>query len=329
MIRSLVFVWSGFLLSCFGDRPEHDGDDRALCAISADGVISGPERWPCQYLIDRFATLVAESPPPGSYVTADDPVFRFPLRAGEPWEFAFTGPRRWADTTPMRIRQFRANTELHEVGHFWLFPAFYGVAHADTFVTKYGTAAPDWLDEAWAVWAEGAASRTQRFEQMPGLNAPSLRMLVTMRHPERSSKGHQAARVDGTTTSESTTIDPCIGSCDYLPDSLRGKLMTRRITRLPNGSVDTTTTWATRAALDSTRRAEIESKHFYPLAYSLLRYIRETGGEAAVRELLARYRADPTPRVEVFAGLPGLPTTIDAFERGWHAFLAERRPEPE
>jgi two-component system response regulator RegX3 len=48
----------------------------------------------------------------------------------------------------------------------------------------------------------------------------------------------------------------------------------------------------------------------------------------SVRELIARYRVDPTPRAEALKNLPGLPPTLDALEAGWHAFIAERRPEP-
>jgi len=306
-----------------------------LCTIDEGGVISGEDPWVCDRMVARYATLLSRPPLPGSFAAGSQPVIAISAERGRPWRIVFDAAAHWDVATPERQRQFRASTGLHEAGHGWLDADFDGVAYPDTFRVKYGTPAPDWLDEAWAVWAEGPAVREQRLERVPVDATPSLATLVTMRHPEQvqdDAKPSGQETVVGRKTWTSTTLDPCIGDCDYLPDSLRGKVMTQTITRHENGRVDTTTVWTSREALAAAAEAErrsLEAEYFYPLSYSLLRYIRETGGEAAVRELIARYRADPTPRVEALAGLPGLPASIAALERGWHAFLAERRTEPE
>ncbi len=75
------------------------------------------------------------------------------------------------------------------------------------------------------------------------------------------------------------------------------------------------------------RSDTIEERQFYPLSYSLLRFIRVRGGAGAVRELIARYQEDPTPRVAGSATLPGLPASVDAFEKAWHEFLGNPPPE--
>ncbi len=334
MIRPLFLSWSGLLLACAVDRPDASAANPTLCVIAEHGAVSGVDPWPCQHLVDRFATLLTQSPRAGAFETGDEAVFTMSRGPAHSWRFVFDIGSRWDASTPERQREFRANTGLHEVGHMWLDPEFEGIAHADTFRTKYGTPAPDWFDEAWAVWAEAVAPRQQRFDQFRSDATPSLATLVTMRHPvqaQNDAKQASPRTTAGSTTYETVVIDPCSGNCDYLPDSLRGKVMSRTITRAPDGRVDTTTIWtdrATSAAAQAAAQQSVEAEHFYPLSYSLLRYIRETGGEAAVRELIARYRADTTPRVDALAGLPGLPAGIDALEQGWLAFLAERRPEP-
>ena len=67
--------------------------------------------------------------------------------------------------------------------------------------------------------------------------------------------------------------------------------------------------------------AELEEREFYALSYSLLRFIRLRGGPHALSELIARYRTNPTPRVQALEGLPNLPASAGAFERAWHEFL--------
>jgi hypothetical protein len=333
MIRLVLVALSLTLPGCV--TPPATPAATELCEVGDDGTVRGVDPWPCQHLVDRYATLVTRAPIPGTMLAGRGEVMLLDYGPGFRWRIEFEAAAQWDSGTQLRHKQFRAGVGWHEVGHRWLYAEFDGVAHADTFTAKYGTPAPDWFDEGWAVWAEGSAQRTQRMERMPLDVAPSLAALVTMRHPiqaQRDLEPPSTPAEAGKFSISSTVVAPCTGDCSYLPDSALGKYFVSTVTRSPSGRMDTTNVY-----LDSTQMAArtriskgtFEAEHFYPLTYSLLRYIRETGGEAAVRALLDRYRADPTPRVEALAGLPGLPASTEALERGWHAFLKERRAEPE
>jgi hypothetical protein len=184
MMRLVIFALPAYLLSCV--TPPDTPTATELCTIDDAGAVSGVDPWPCQHMIDRYATLRTGAPVPGTFLAGEGPIIAMGRGPGHRWSVEFNRDARWDATTPERYRQFRAGTGLHEVGHLWLHPEFDGVAHADTFAVKYGTPAPDWLDEAWAVWVEGSAQRTQRLEQLRLSAMPSLPALVTMRHPIRA-----------------------------------------------------------------------------------------------------------------------------------------------
>ena len=184
---------------------------------------------------------------------------------------------------------------------------------------RYGSVAPDWFDEAPAIWMESDADRSLRLDLVIGAR-PALATLLTMEHPQRP----LVAR-DGDTKFQilTQTITPPCPPCTFLPDSLRTKYRVTRVRLFPMGHADTVTTYEDR---DPTGRTTFEEKQFYPLAYSLLLYIHTRGGSAAVRELIARYRADPSARTDVLNTLPGLASSFAEIERDWHQFLATEIP---
>jgi len=343
MTRPFAIALCLHLLGCAAaDVPVLD----RLCAIEEDGSVTGPEAWPCQLLVDRSAALITHPPIPGTLSIGAQQIWQLTTDADHRWHFVIEEQLRWDSTTAEDVRDTRAHYALHEVGHGWLAPHFEGVSHPDTMRSRYGTPAPDWLDEAWAVWFEPQVMRDRRLSRMRLDSLPSLTRLVTMRHPSMkatvpSLPARPAASNAGTTgaapVASATRVEnrvtsvgimgACGPTCDWLPDSLRSKVRIDSIVRYDGGRIDTTVTWTDSLTAYGPPKP-LEAEHFYPLSYSLLRYIRDTGGEAAVRELIVRYRVDATPRVEALLGLPGLPTTIVALERGWLAFLAERRPEP-
>jgi hypothetical protein len=335
MTRSFAIALCLPLLGCAADdAPVLD----RLCAIEEDGSVTGPEAWPCQLFVDRSAALITHPPIPGTLSIGAEQIWELTTDADHRWHFVIEEKLRWDSTTAEDARDTRAHVALHEVGHGWLAPHFDGVSHPDTIRSRYGTPAPDWLDEAWAVWFEPQVMRDRRLTRMRLDSLPSLTRLVTMRHPSmKETRAHSvvnqrtpagvATRTVETRIANIEIMGACGPTCDWLPDSLRSKVRIDSIVRYDGGRIDTSVTWTDSLTAYGPPKP-LEAEHFYPLSYSLLRYIRDTGGEAAVRELIARYRVDATPRVEALLGLPGLPTTIAAFERGWLAFLAERRPEP-
>jgi hypothetical protein len=91
---------------------------------------------------------------------------------------------------------------------------------------RYGSEAPDWLDEAWAMWAPFHEHRQARQSRLaPGIT-PSLRALVTMPHPV-SGHGNRDERHDdfddpviSFTTDRAMRLPPGLGS-NALLDAFR------------------------------------------------------------------------------------------------------------
>ncbi len=328
-ISTPVFAAALAALAACAPSVASDSADASLCTISALGEVSGPKRELCQHLVDRFAQLVDTLPMAGTATLFDGALFRSDDRGDTTWGMAWARSELFPRGIDSPHDHGIAGTFWHEIGHGWLNPLMRGGTSISPDY-RYGTEAPDWLDEAWAVWAEPANQRTRRLAQVPADARPSLRMLAEMLHPvagERPAATERSAMVDPVQTSQVTTESPCRGSCDWRPDSLKAKYRVDSISVHVSGRIDTTVSW-TDSLPHGTGPRPVEVEFFYPLSYSLLRYIRETGGTAAVRELVRRYRADPAPRAESLERLPGMPPSLAALERGWHEFLTLRIPEP-
>ena len=166
-------------------------------------------------------------------------------------------------------------------------------------------------------------SRGAREQRMRGVShaQPSLAKVALMGHPLRAQLQHDIDA--GDRTIERTITPPC-PTCTSLPEPMRTKY---RITTTTIGADGKHKTVVSYADSDPDASETVEQRGFYPLAYSLLRFIRVRGGTAAVVELMGRYRDNPAPRVAALLGLPGLPNTVSSFEAAWLQFL--RNPPPE
>lgn len=60
---------------------------------------------------------------------------------------------------------------------------------------------------------------------------------------------------------------------------------------------------------------------FYSQAIAVLEFVFQKGGQAAIRELAARYIADPNDP-DALAGLPGLPSTLEGVVAAWEEWIA-------
>jgi hypothetical protein len=185
---------------------------------------------------------------------------------------------------------------------------------------RYSSALPDWLDEAPAIWMESAASRTRRVDEVRGTK-PSLATLVTMEHPLRARSMRTA---DAEHLSIHRVIVPPCPRCTWRHDTLRMKYELTDIRVNRAGVPDTVIEYFDQ---DPDKLNSLEKKQYYPLVYSLLRFVHARGGAIAVRTLIERYRANLNAGAEAIAGLPGLPATAADVERAWHRFLAKMPPE--
>jgi hypothetical protein len=202
----------------------------------------------------------------------------------------------------------------HELGHS-VFHAYTRFFDSTGRRDGYGSPAPDWLDEAPAVWMESRQRRAMRLQRIVR-STPSLRTLVTMPHPGTGSI--RADQLDRDFDVQTRIVVPPCPACTFLPDSVRNKFRMTQIGINARGRVDTIVSFSDRSPhADDT----FEAREFYALSYSLLLFVHQRGGPPAVRELLRRHRNNAAPDVDVFAALPGLPESPAAFEQAWHAFL--------
>jgi hypothetical protein len=316
----------GVLLACTSSPAA----EQSLCSISTSGAVSGPGAELCAHLVGRFATLIDTLPMAGTASLKDGALFENNLGDEQAWTMQYARTDLFPAGLDAAPDPRHRDVFWHEIAHEWPFPLLQGGKHISTGY-RYGTEAPDWLDEGWAVWAESSDLRTRRMRAIPADARPSLRALVEMPHPisgTRPITAGGASSVGEVVAVNVVVTSPCRG-CDWIADSLRGKYRIDSVRVQVSGRTDTIVAWTSEPPMSLSPSSTLEQRHFYPLAYSLLRYIRETGGTAAVRELIARYRRDPVPIAATLEGLPGLPATIDALEAGWHAFLALRSAEPE
>ena len=297
---------------------------REACRIESDGRATGPGADICENLTRRWALLLPTPPSPG--------VIRIVKREGyggmnSPggWVLEVPKPELHPGDAKYRasdglLRYFAEDIIPHEAGHR-LFMSYFGQSSATADANQYGSVAPDWIDEAPAVWMESRSHRQSRMK--PVLKTkPSLAALVTMAHPV-SRYEHRDAPGPGSFTFERLVTPPCT-KCTWLPDSLRRKYRVTEYRTNARGRADTIVWYSDR---NPNRDNTLEEREYYPLSYSLLRFIRVRGGATAVSEIIARYREDPTPRVAVLSALPGLPASVSAFEKAWHEFLNNPPPE--
>jgi hypothetical protein len=318
-MRSFILVSALLVMSAPScDVPPQQGAPRRpYCDIESSGRVNGPSADVCEQVAQRWQALIGSRAIKGSIRIVDGPGATSAASALD-WTLEWQVPRRQArvKTRPDGFVAYEAENILtHEAGH-QLFASYSIFFARPQDYTRYGSIAPDWLDESPAVWMESVAWRTNRVKAVIGAK-PSLRRLVTMEHPG------QEVVVANTLNAERrwrerTVVPPC-AECTFLPDSVRNQYRVTDIGVDARGLPDTNV-WYT--PTNPNNQETLEERHYYALSYLLLRFIHTRGGYTAVRELISRYRDDPSPRISVLVGLPGLPASFEAFERDWLAFVA-------
>ena len=287
------------------------------CHLDVSGHASGPSADICQRIGDRWTDLVGTRAVPGSIRLVDRDGYHG-VQTDTYWTLESPLPQRKRNDASYRkqdgiLRYFAEAIIPHEAGHH-VFGVYIGSRRWGASTNQYSTQFPDWLDEGVAVWMESAKIRDGRMKAIRN-TTPSLDRLATLEHPNAELVNSSTADFRMSTR---TVMPPC-AKCTFLPDSLRRKYQIIDSGTDRQGKPKTVISYTDRAP---TKSETLEEREFYALAYSLLRFIHAHGGPAAVRELISRYQLNPTPRVAVLSGLPGLPASTAAFEKAWHAFLA-------
>lgn len=296
------------------------------CDVLPDGRVRGVSSDICERLVRSWSTYFGLRLAEGSlrvvdttgyHSTVHDSVWRMlaPRQRGQYLE----GAVRTRDGIP----HYYANDIIpHEIGHSALSAGFTGLIpprHGD----GYGTSLPDWLDEAAAIAMESRPTRERRMREIRTVH-PSLERLATMEHPKGLSDSSYVP--PGLARRwERMVVPPCT-RCTWLPDSLRRKYQITDVGINEAGRRDTLVWYADR---DPNNLHFLEARLYFPLAYSLFRFIHHRGGPVAVRETVTRYARNPSAGLPALAGLPGLPRTIAEFETAWLAFIRNPPPEPD
>jgi hypothetical protein len=294
------------------------------CRLERSGKASGPSADICERIGRRWTMLMRTSPIPGAIRLVDRDGYRG-IDTDQSWVLESPLPETRSGDSAYRsrdglLRYYAENIIPHEAGHR-VFAVYIGKLRVWATPNQYGTQLPDWLDEAAAVWMESAVMRRKRVAAIRS-STPLLESLVTLEHPNAELVNSS----NGDFRLSTRTVTPPCAKCTWLPDSLRKKYQVMDSGTDAGGRQKTVIWYSDKSP---TKTTTFEEREFYPLAYSLLRFIRIRGGVNAVRELISRYQINPRPRVEVLSALPGLPASLPAFEKAWHAFLASMPVEDE
>ncbi|HYV97381.1 MAG TPA: hypothetical protein VE967_08020 [Gemmatimonadaceae bacterium] len=290
---------------------------REVCHVERTGEPGGPSADICARIAARWRALMSVSAPPGIITLHERIGFDGSAQpAGWTLEWPLSdlrtrGVARRSDGLPSYAA---AMLIPHEAGHEMFITFASDFPHIDS--VQYGSPAPDWLDEAVAVWMEPDSGIARRVHSIAG-TLPDIARLTTMGNPASESMRDTSLGGHRMNVMERTVTPPC-APCKWLPDSLRGRYRVIDVGLDARGHPDTLVWYSVRSPA---KNETLEEREFYALSYSLLAFIRARGGPAAISELLQRYRMNPAARTDVFANLPGLPKTVAAFEAAWRASL--------
>lgn len=211
------------------------------------------------------------------------------------------------------IRDWAHELLRHELAHFVSRATLYG-SSVPLAPGAYGTALPDWLEEAMAIWAEPAESRRQRIDRLLELDLdsiPGLTAVITARHPN-------AGRSAGSPFTRTITIiargwTPNSSGPDSAVTTTR---IRHRVEADGRVTVDT-------IRMETAPRASIMERYFYALSYAALEYFHEVGSEGAVSRLIAMSR-DGAKGYDYVLNLPGTPSNLAELSADWRRWLDRR-----
>ena len=195
--------------------------------------------------------------------------------------------RQWEESLP------------HEIGHVLVWQLL-STPWTPPVPNEYATPLVDWFEEAVAIWMEPRHLRNQRLAiaRIFSSNLPPTQHIVYGQHP-RDGESDRPAVVWGRDYSD--------------------RLMKISVWEDADGRMSVDTQYVDYP--DPSGHFD-GSNYYYPQAFSLLAYIHEVGGNAAIDEIVRRLRTDPRDSDHLL-NLPNLPADLEALDRAWRAWLKE------
>jgi hypothetical protein len=176
----------------------------------------------------------------------------------------------------------------------------------------YGSALPDWFDEAIAIWAEPARVRRLRLEDAKRRASEplDLRALLGAVHPNFAA----IQDPNGPVAIQTNTL---ISRC--FRDRCRAGMTRDSIVIVRKEFADGRIATDTVPPSSHFGKAD-EVARFYAFAGSLLPFILDRGGPDAIAELVHRL-GDRAPAATLLDNLPGLPPRLPPFEHELRRWL--------
>lgn len=295
----------------------------AECRIETVGRVSPADveraRAGCARAVERFALLFG-APPPSGVVEVSDTVLFFAAAAYHPeWRMVWpTGERLrefFGDTAGENpaaadaVEEQWASVLPHEIGHLLLIAEGERRRPAGVPARRL----PDWLHEGVGVWMEPAATRAVEYETLRARRTyvPPLRELMSMSISTLATRGEAGSTII-------QTFYPCASeeACAGRPHWSRTFQVRTR--HFPDGTVQVDTSFVTGAPPPVTPLGS----NFYAYSATLVRFLFDLGGPAAMNALLDRLVGAGSPTRDLdLAGLPGLPATPPRVEAEWRAWF--------
>jgi hypothetical protein len=289
----------------------------AACRVTGVGPETDHERAraACERAVDRFTLLYGVAPPAG-VVEISDTVLFFSVAAHVPeWRMVWPtteGIREYFGEPRGQQRSEAVENHWlavlpHEIGHLML------IAEADVRRPPElePSRLPDWLHEGTAVWMEPPVTREPEYATLRALGPyiPPLAELTTLSVSGIGGRGEAGSTIV-------QTFFPCASEegCGGRPHWDR--IFSVRTRQYLDGTVQIDTTFHERPPPPPSPVAA----YFYPYSATLVRYVYDRGGAAAMRELLDRYARDPQRR-DALVGLPGLPADPRRLEADWREWF--------
>lgn len=275
----------------------------------------------CEYARGRFALLFGSEAAGIDVVLTDTMALSLSGATGRvqvSWYSSASGQA--AGSAAARARGFLEEQVVltHELLHmlFWVHAGDPTDMETDS---QYGTRRPDWFDEGVAVWGEVDVPRLRRWEQLAALpdEGLDLRALAGQPHPTLA----RTDRWDGVTSTRIQYAMKCrTDDCVRLPGEIpAGMAVRERVHRDGTVVVDT-------VPESVVRPQGTVAESFYPLAYGLVRYLYERGGTEAIATVLRRFDGGWPSADSVFAGIPGLPSGVEAVQADWRRYVRTADP---
>jgi hypothetical protein len=299
--------------------PGNDSDPADSCRVVGSAPADDLERARegCARAAERFRLLYGVPAPAGTLEVSDSARFFSIARSAPDWHFVWPTTDRLREFLGERVPEGRTLAEEvetqwvgvlpHELGHVLL------IAEADA--RRGGEPPrrlPDWLHEGTGVWMEPPTVRQEEYATLRAHRPfiPTLREITAFEAPR------PADRAEGGST-VIQTFYPCASeeACGGRPHWSRIFSVTTR--QFADGRVQVDTVFHERPPPPPSP----VGSSFYAYSATLVRYLFDRGGPAAMDTLLTRIvrEGDGRSRLE---GLPGLPDQAGALEADWREWFS-------